>query len=179
MPFRNEGRGIVNVVIVLILVGIAGPKLFPDLAWLRWVAYAGYAGAGVFLLTVLADSLRGSAEERRKRTLLNRLVSMAEDGSGDAAESEAIRAELAEGFVQLPDLVATKGFAEAAQKGGPHRLTCLRLVLRHGWMYGEPWITVLTEGRDTLKAADLTPEEQERVATIDTWLEKRKEQEAE
>lgn len=173
MPFRSDGGWIVNVVILLILVGVAGPRLFPDQQWTALAWWAGVGLAGGYLLTVLVESRGAAAERRKTRTTLDRLAGLrSATGSPDeiAAEADALLAELGQMFVQLPDLVATPGLVEAARTPGPHRVACLRLILRRAYLAGEPWIETLVDGRDALADAPLDLDEQERLQGLSEFL---------
>ncbi|MEQ9400420.1 MAG: hypothetical protein RJQ04_14755 [Longimicrobiales bacterium] len=180
MPFRRDGSWVVNLVVVLLLVGVAGPALFPEQRWMAWGWWIAVGIGGVYLLTVLVDSGRAAKEARETRRLLDRLAALRnerDDPEAVAAEADDLLRRLGERFVQMPDLVATDGLVEAAATPGPHRVACLRLIMRRAFLWGEPWIQVLADGRGALEGAHLDADERERLEQLDRFLVNRARQE--
>ncbi len=165
MGSNIPGGRMLNVVLLLLVVGFVGPAMFPEvpqLSWALWVALAVGTVGGLIV------GLAYWGEERRRgkrRALLNQLVAMiTRPNTAEArAEANAILKELSTMAVGLPDLVATAGFPEAAATPGPHREVCMRLALRHGLIGGQLWQEVLRRGLGTLRKADLTQDERERL----------------
>lgn len=181
MPFRRDGSWVVNLVIVLLLVGVAGPALFPEQRWMAWGWWIAVGMGGVYLLTVLVDSARAAKEARETRRLLDRLAALRteqDDPDAVATEADDLLRRLGERFVQMPDLVATDGLVEAAATPGPHRVACLRLIMRRAFLWGEPWIQVLADGRAALAEAHLDADERERLEQLDRFLVNRARREA-
>lgn len=181
MPFRRDGSWVVNLVIVLLLVGVAGPALFPEQRWMAWAWWIAVGIGGVYLLTVLVDSARAAKEARETRRLLDRLAALRheqDDPDAVAAEADDLLRRLGERFVQMPDLVATDGLVEAAATPGAHRVACLRLIMLRAFLWGEPWIQVLADGRAALEEAHLDADERERLEQLDRFLANRARREA-
>lgn len=170
MAFGLPGGGLVNAVVVLLVIGVVGAAMFPEIPQLRWALWLalgiGAAGGAVVALSYLA------AEKRQgvRRSLLNRLVAMhtRPDTPENRAAAYEVFDELSDLQVGLPDLVATPGFPEASATPGPHREPCMRLALRHGMVGGPLWQEVLRRGVSVLRKADLTEDELER---LELWAE--------
>lgn len=173
MPFRSDGNWIVGLVMALLLVGVAGPALFPEQRWLAWAWWIAVGSGGAYLAVVLFDAAGAAREARETRRLLDRLAALRneqDDPDAVAAEADDLLRALGERFVQMPDLVATDGLVEAAATPGPHRVACLRLIMRRAFLWGEPWIQLLADGRAALAEAHLDADERERLEQLDRFL---------